>query len=86
MFRKLLFIWLSILFTLLPLTCPAGSPQAQDSRYWSELIHQENSLTASLLYIPYIVLMPPIRIIGGIFNPTPTSQATIPPAAHRPGN
>ena len=86
MFRKLFLVGLCILFTVLPLVCPAGSPQADDSSYWSNLVHQENSLTASLLYVPYLILMPPIRILDGIINPKPTSQATIPPAAHRPAH
>ena len=73
---------LCVVALLAPLTvtlCHAGDSSA----YWSNLVHQENSITASLLYIPYLILMPVVRVIDGIADPKPTSRATVPPAAHK---
>jgi hypothetical protein len=74
---------LCLLVVLMPAVCLGGGCEAADSSYWTALVHQENSVVASVLYLPYIILKGPIRIIDGIINPKPTSQATIPPAAHR---
>lgn len=63
--------------------CLGGSSEITDSSYWSALVHQENSIVASVLYLPYAILQVPIRMIDGFINPKPTSQATIPPPAHR---
>jgi hypothetical protein len=73
---------LCVVTLLAPLTvtlCHAGD----SSSYWSNLVHQENSITASLLYIPYLIFMVPVRVIDGVIDPKPTSQATVPPAAHK---
>jgi len=83
MARKFLIVWLCIIAIWVPGHCLAGSSEITDSGYWSSLVHQENSLIASILYVPYIVLMVPYRMIDGIVSPKPTSQATMPPAAHR---
>lgn len=64
-------------------TISLGGSDCAESSYWSELVHQENSITASLLYVPYLILVGPVRIVDGIVNPKPTSQATVPPAAHK---
>jgi hypothetical protein len=60
-------------------TCRA----TDDSAHWSTLAHEENSVIASVLYIPYLVLQIPVRIIDAIVDPKPTSQATVPPQAHK---
>jgi hypothetical protein len=52
------------------------------SSYWTRVIHEENSITASILYLPVMVLEIPVRIIDGILYPKPTSQCPIPPPAH----
>ena len=64
--------------------CLAQTCQATDgSAYWSTLAHEENSVVASVLYIPYLVFQIPVRIIDAIVDPKPTSQATVPPQAHK---
>ena len=80
MARKLVVIALCLMAFSVPAICEGGS---QDSAYWTSLVNQENSLTASLLYVPYMIFSLPVRVIDGIQNPKPTTWATIPPAAHR---
>ncbi|MCX5871621.1 MAG: hypothetical protein NTY51_00040 [Deltaproteobacteria bacterium] len=64
--------------------CFAGTCQGTDgSAYWSTLAHEENSVLASVLYIPYIIFQIPVRIVDAILDPKPTSKATIPPQAHQ---
>ncbi len=86
MVRKLLIISLCLVAVSLPAQCLAGSSECADSSYWSQLVHEENSLVASILYLPYIGLMVPYRIVDGILFPKPTTQSTIPPAAHKVPN
>jgi hypothetical protein len=64
-------------------SCYAADPEYSDSSYWSALVHEENSLRASVLYLPYMVFMLPVRIIDGIVNPKPATLGTIPPPAHK---
>lgn len=61
----------------------AGGAEGPESSSWSMKMHEENSLTASVLYVPCLVFSIPYRLIDGILNPKPVSQATIPPAAHQ---
>ncbi len=64
-------------------SCMAQSCQGtESSAYWSTLAHEDNSLLASVLYIPYLAFQVPLRIIDAIIDPKPTSKATIPPQAH----
>lgn len=76
-----------IICFVLTLTPVAGWTQtggnATESSSWSNFVHQENSLAASVLLIPYLIAMVPYRIVDGILRPKPTSRSTIPPAAHR---
>jgi|GEM_PF-699774 len=81
--RKFLIIWLCVVTVSLPVQCLAGSAEITDSSYWTKLVHEENSLVASVLYLPYIVFFVPYRIVDGIISPKPTTQGTIPPAAHK---
>jgi hypothetical protein len=83
MARKFLIIWLCVITVSLPVQCLAESSECADSSYWSKLVHEENSIAASILYLPYIALLIPYRVIDGIISPKPTTQGTIPPAAHR---
>jgi hypothetical protein len=76
---------LCVLTLLTPLTVTL-SHAGDSSAYWSNLVHQENSITASLLYLPYLFLMVPVRVIDGVIDPKPTSRATVPPAAHKIGH
>jgi hypothetical protein len=83
MIRKLIAIVLSMITTILPAVCMGGVSEVADSAYWSKLVHEENSLAASVLYLPYLVLGIPWRCIDGIVNSKPASLSTIPPPAHR---
>lgn len=83
MARKLLVVGLCMMALWVPAISEGGSQQVSDSAYWSNLINQENSLTASLLYVPYLIFSGPVRIMDGIQNPKPTTWATVPPPAHR---
>jgi hypothetical protein len=74
---------LCVTLTLSPFACLGGGPEVADSSYWTALVHEENSVVASVLYLPYLILKGPIRVVDAIINPKPTSQATIPPAAHK---
>jgi len=83
MIKKLIAIGLCLIAATAPAVCMGDASELADSSYWSKLVHEENSVVASLLYLPYMVIQIPGRIIDGIVNPKPTSQATVPPAAHR---
>ena len=64
--------------------CLAQTCQGTDgSAYWSTLAHEDNSVLASVLYIPYLFLQIPLRIVDAIIDPKPTSKATVPPQAHK---
>jgi hypothetical protein len=65
----------------MPFRCLAEN-EGPGSSDWSNLVHQENSIVSSVLYIPYMVFQIPVRIVDAIINPKPTSQATMPPQAH----
>ena len=80
---RILVSTLAVLIMLNPITVYAGSGEMSQSAYWSNLVHEENSIVASVLYIPYLLLGTPVRIIDGIINPKPASQSTTPPPAHR---
>lgn len=80
-------IALKMMSVLLVLSLMAGvavaaSPETSDSSSWSAMIHEENSLVASVLYLPYLIGQLPLRLIDGILSPKPTSLSTTPPAAH----
>ncbi len=80
---KIVCIVLAVSLYLTPMYACAKDSEVTSSSYWTDLIHQENSIVASVLYVPVMVLQVPVRIIDGIINPKPTSYATIPPAAHK---
>ncbi|MGB9618575.1 MAG: hypothetical protein ACPL7J_14745 [Desulfomonilaceae bacterium] len=61
----------------------AADQETTKSSSWSALVHEENSLLASILYLPYLIAQWPMRISDAILNPKPASQATIPPPAHQ---
>jgi hypothetical protein len=81
--RRILAAVMCLMMASAPVACLGGKSEVTDSSYWAALVHQENSIVASVLYLPYIIFKGPIRIIDGIINPKPTSQATVPPAAHK---
>jgi hypothetical protein len=81
--RRVLAAVMCLIMVSAPVACLAGESEVTDSSYWAALVHQENSIVASVLYLPYLVFKGPIRIVEGIINPKPTSQATVPPAAHK---
>ena len=65
MMARLMTIALCLSLTVTPVF---ASP-CNDSASWSKTVHEENSITASVLYLPYLVLMVPVRIIDAIINP-----------------
>ncbi len=83
MIRKFFVICLCLIALSAPAVCSGDTSELADSSYWTKLIHEENSLVASVLYLPYMIVQIPGRIIDSIVNPKPATQATIPPAAHR---
>jgi len=83
MTRKVFALGLCVVALTLPCLAIGGSQEAEDSAYWSALLHEENSLTASLLYFPYAFLRLPVGIFNGIRNPKPKTWATMPPQPHR---
>lgn len=80
---RLLVVGMCIMIAALPIPCLAASPEVYDSSYWSNLVHEENSLVASVLYLPYLIGMIPYRFVDGIVNPKPASQSVVPPPVHR---
>lgn len=74
---------LAALLSFSPVVSIAQPPDVPESSNWSKWIHEENSLSASLLYIPYMIFQFPGRIYDAIIYPKPASMATIPPAAHK---
>ncbi len=72
-----------LVLAVTPVCCGAGAKDAAGQAEWSGIVHEENSLRASLLYLPYIAFKTPLAIIYyGILYPTPTTQSTVPPPAH----
>ncbi|MFH1113861.1 MAG: hypothetical protein V1792_08060, partial [Pseudomonadota bacterium] len=53
-----------------------GCGNSTESSSWSNFVHQENSLAASVLLIPYLIALVPYRMIDGILRPKPTSHST----------
>ena len=51
MIRKLIAIVLSLIVTILPAVCMGDVSEAADSAYWAKLVHEENSIAASVLYL-----------------------------------
>jgi hypothetical protein len=74
---------LAAFLALSPVVLLAQPPDVPESSNWSKWIHEENSLSASLLYIPYMIVQFPGRLIDAIIYPKPASMATVPPAAHK---
>jgi hypothetical protein len=83
MLIKLVAIVLSMFTTILPAICMGDVSKVDDSSYWAKLVHEENSIAASVLYLPYLVLGIPWRIIDSIASSKPASLSTIPPPPHR---
>lgn len=82
MVLKLIVIVLSMIVTILPVVCMGDVSEVAESAYWAKLVHEENSIAASVLYLPYLVLGIPWRCIDSILT-KPASLSTIPPPAHR---
>ena len=83
MIIKFFVIGICLMVVSAPAVGRGDASEVADSSYWSKLVHEENSLVASVLYLPYLLIQIPGRIIDGIVNPKPTTQSTIPPPAHR---
>jgi len=83
MTRKLIVLGVCFVVISMPILIKAEGSDAAKSSNWSAMIHEENSILASVLYLPYLIGQFPYRIIDGIFNSKPTSRATIPPPAHQ---
>jgi hypothetical protein len=80
---KVLLLSLCFMVLAAPVLSPAAPSEAKDSSYWTSLALEENSVTASVLYLPYLLLQIPVRMIDGIVNPKPASMSDTPPPAHR---
>ncbi len=83
MSRSAVVIGVFVLMLSMPPILTAGAYGTRDSASNSAMIHEENSVVASILYIPVTILSIPYRLIDGILNPRPTTQSTAPPPAHR---
>jgi hypothetical protein len=59
--------------------CFADGSEIWKSADWAQRVHEENSIAASVLFLPYIILITPVRIVQGIVNPEPKTLATVPP-------
>lgn len=81
--RTAILIGISVLIIIMPAILAAGPPGVRDSASRTAMIHEENSVLASVLHIPVTILSVPVRIIHGIIYPWPTTQSTSPPPAHR---
>ena len=75
---------LCIIFMVTAVLFPAWCSADERSATWSARVHEENSIVASILYLPYMVALPFVWLIDGIRNPVPTTQSTIPPPGHKP--
>ncbi len=83
--KRLTVIAICTLLLAAPTASMAGSAQSAQSSSWTATVIQENSIAASVLYVPYVFFQIPARIVNGIINPVPLSQSTMPPAVHRKG-
>jgi len=76
---------LCIIFVVTAVLFPAWCVATYDaSARWSARVHDENSIVASLLYLPYMVALPFVWLVDGVINPVPTTQSTMPPQGHKP--
>jgi len=80
---KLLITGVCVVILALPALSIGASSEMKDSSYWSNLVHEENSVVASVLLLPYLVIQIPYRLVDGIISPKPASMSTTPPPAHR---
>lgn len=65
-----------------PSASVAGSAEVSESSSWSAMVHKENDLLASILYLPYMIGRIPLGLLNGLIDPKPTSQSSTPPPAH----
>lgn len=68
---------------LAPAAAVADSDDVEASAYWSHRLHEENSIFASILYFPYGIFRMPVGLFSSFRNPRPTTQAVMPPEAHK---
>jgi len=80
---KLLITGVCVVILALPALSFGASSEMKDSSYWSNLVHEENSVVASVLLLPYLVIQIPYRLVDGIISPKSASMSTTPPPAHR---
>ncbi len=80
--RTIAIFFVLLVFVVTSLCHAAGPPDAKGQSSWAAIVHEENSLRASLLYLPYLALKVPVAIVYGILYPVPTTQSTSPPSAH----
>lgn len=83
MIARILALLLCLTMLALPVICHADASDKARSCWWTGFVHEENSLVASVLYLPYIILIGPVSIVQAIIDPKPATQGTIPPPAHR---
>ncbi len=83
MIVRIFILLLCLIVLAVPARCPAEVSETAKSCWLSGLVHEENSVVASALYLPYVILLGPVAIAEAIFYPKPATQGTIPPPAHR---
>ncbi len=83
MSRKFVAILLVLLTLSFAQLCEADYQEVVRSANWADQLFEENSLWASLLFIPNTTLGCVFKIITNVYNPKPNTHATIPPDAHR---
>jgi len=76
-------IALSLLFSSVPLSSAADTEEVHRSARWTQRLFEENSLTASLLYLPNFLFGGLVRAAAEISHGREHPYVTIPPPAHR---
>jgi hypothetical protein len=83
MIVRIFVLFVCLTLVAVPAFCHADATEKARSCWWSGLVHEDNSVVASVLYIPYMVFLGSVWITEAIIWPKPATQGTIPPPAHR---
>jgi hypothetical protein len=74
---------LALLMTGIPPISGANSEELLRSVHWTNIFFEENSVVASILFLPKCLFGGAFRAVASMVDPKPTSYVTIPPAAHQ---
>jgi hypothetical protein len=80
---RILTLLVCLTLVAVPIIGHADAVEKARSCWLSGLIHEDNSIVASVLYLPYMIFLGPVWITEAIIWPKPASQGSIPPPAHR---